>query len=327
MMKRGARFILKLLLPVGLLLGAGILVLWVRSYYVSDRIVRGTMWPERREAQGLTFQSNRGRIEITSDLWTFDTAEAFQGYHFFFRLEFEIKTNELAAVNWAHVANGPVENSDGGGWLGFGGRSEHIGPRAAYNWRPTTTRIGSFTRDYSIIFFPHWIVAVMFLLPPLALLLNSYRASIRKWNRHDFAFLLRDVLLAHIISSHVVWGGVSVFMFAKEGFRFISEPMPWIMLVFSPVLFPLMLLSGLNNVPDDLERLIPFVIIYGAYLLCGGLVFRLLWKRGRSKRRVRSGLCPVCGYDIRATPGRCPECGTAQAGSIKTEPESTHPIR
>ncbi|MDB5296507.1 MAG: hypothetical protein JWO31_2490, partial [Phycisphaerales bacterium] len=41
------------------------------------------------------------------------------------------------------------------------------------------------------------------------------------------------------------------------------------------------------------------------------------WLRRRRRRRRKAGLCPACGYDLRASPGRCPECGAGPKGAAE----------
>jgi len=76
------------------------------------------------------------------------------------------------------------------------------------------------------------------------------------------------------------------------------------------------------EVPSGALDSIPFYSLCRAVFLplwcvaAATAVTPLLWVHRRHRRKLRevTNLCVSCGYDVRATPARCPECGTVANG-------------
>ena len=55
----------------------------------------------------------------------------------------------------------------------------------------------------------------------------------------------------------------------------------------------------------------------------------LAYRREQRRKRIAAGRCVACGYDLRASKGRCPECGAAsvekegRSGVIVPEPTTS----
>jgi hypothetical protein len=73
------------------------------------------------------------------------------------------------------------------------------------------------------------------------------------------------------------------------------------------------------------------VVVAPSWAVAAALaVLPAMWLRRRRVERARAkrslaGLCLRCGYDLRATPGRCPECGHIAAGTA-TSARPARPI-
>jgi len=80
----------------------------------------------------------------------------------------------------------------------------------------------------------------------------------------------------------------------RLGFRFVREQSSWVLGLW---------------VSGGTKTLINFPFWFPATVFATLPTLWLVHTRRRIKAR-NTNSCPVCGYDLRATPDRCPECGT-----------------
>src|SRR5262245_25057385 len=93
--------------------------------------------------------------------------------------------------------------------------------------------------------------------------------------------------------------------------QWISPPqVSWAMLGFD--------FKSTPSTPAGIELSVPFWFLTALFLT---LPLTLVFRSVRRRRRRGQGQCAHCGYDLRASKDRCPECGAAIPAAMAGEPE------
>lgn len=72
-----------------------------------------------------------------------------------------------------------------------------------------------------------------------------------------------------------------------------------------------------ENPRKDLGVSVPVWFLIALVLIPSLLLLAQERRRWRKRTRIRQGLCRECGFDVRASPDRCPECGTTIGGAAR----------
>jgi hypothetical protein len=188
-------------------------------------------------------------------------------------------------------------------------------PWAHEIWGTNTWYIGQ-----HLNWFPVWPFLLLMMAWPIyfwrkPLLRLGARERIPQARRFFFA-----IVFSHMIASYaffIMWDTIIPLLLSEtlySDLRLIGDRLPEAplrTLVWFPRAAFLIFSGSLNSI-----RFAEYAAATAGYLAVAALAIWVVYFRiSRRAHRILHGLCPACGYDLRATPARCPECGAIPEGA------------
>jgi hypothetical protein len=295
-------------------------VLWTRSYLVSDRIEYHGQNPDARLLRRIYFATAKGGTLFGILKYACDSDPAVHA------VINDIWNGDRTTPKLVHSVDKPfaleADHANFLRFLGFNLRTGRLGPtpirvsakNATIPVSHTTIPAGYVTSNFIILEFPCW--AVVFILATPGLL----KISLLSWKklfprgRPSLWPLVAAFCITHCVACYLSFILTACFVLATippnvfhpAEIHWLTTFLYWLL---APIVMPWAFFNILPDMDHNPNLQAPLKFSIAVYLIVFIASFVLLRRRRLKANRIAAGFCPVCDYDLRATPDRCPECG------------------